>query len=297
MARRITAGVDGSPESRAAVHWAAREAALRGLPLRMVHAWLWQPLDVPIVQDREAQARSVESLVREAEAEITGRYPDVPVSAEVVADTAVAALLDESERTSMLVLGSRGHGAIVGFVVGSYGQQVIASAACPVVAVRAPAGEDQDQASVPEPHEGAEVVVGQHGTPEDCDAVLGFAFETAAAHGVGVRAVRSWSLPTLYTYSPGSMRLADEAGGLEPFEKKALADALKPWRERYPQVPVTEHVEMGSAGQVLLSAAGRALLLVVGRRARRSPVGARIGSVAHAALHHAPCPVAVVPPS
>ncbi|MFI1466658.1 universal stress protein [Streptomyces wuyuanensis] len=296
MARPITAGVDGSPESRAAVHWAAREAALRGLPLRLAHAWLWQPLDVPIVQDREAQARSAESLVREAESEITRRYPELRVSAEVVPDTAVAALLDESERTSMLVLGSRGHGAIVGFIVGSYGQQVIAAAASPVVAVRAPSAEDQDREAIPEPREGDEVVVGQHGTPDDCDAVLGFAFETAAAHGVGVRAVRAWSLPTLYTYSPGSMRLADEAGGLEPFEKKALAEALKPWRERYPEVPVTEHVEIGSAGQVLLSATARALLLVVGRRARRSPIGTRIGSVAHAALHHAPCPVAVVPP-
>ncbi|MEI5007229.1 universal stress protein [Streptomyces sp. PmtA] len=295
MAGPITAGVDGSPESRAAVHWAAREAALRGLPLRLVHAWLWQPLDVPIVQDREAQARSAESLVREAKSEITGRYPDVRVSAEVLPDTAVAALLDESERTSMLVLGSRGHGAIVGFIVGSYGQQVIASAACPVVAVRAPAGEE-DPATVPEPRTGDEVVVGQHGSPDDCDAVLGFAFETAAAHGVGVRAVRAWSLPTLYTYSPGSMRLADEAGGLEPFERRALAEAVKPWRERYPGVPVTEHVEIGSAGQVLMSATGRALLLVVGRRARRSPIGSRIGSVAHASLHHAPCPVAVVPP-
>lgn len=295
MARPITAGVDGSPESRAAVYWAAREAALRGLPLRLVHAWLWQPLDVPIVQDRETQARAAEGLLREAESEIGRRFPDVPVSAEVVADTAVAALLAEAERATMLVLGSRGHGAVVGFLVGSYGQQVIAAAACPVVAVRAPAGEDQ--AAVPEPGRGDEVVVGQQGSPEDCDAVLGFAFGTAAAHGLGVRAVRAWSLPTLYTYSPSSMRLADEAGGLEPFERKALAEALKPWRERYPGVPVTEHVEIGSAGQVLLSATARARLLVVGRRAHRSPVGSRIGSVAHAALHHAPCPVAVVPPS
>jgi len=60
-------------------------------------------------------------------------------------------------------------------------------------------------------------------------------------------------------------------------------------------VPVVEHIEMGSAGQVLLAAAGTAQLVVVGRRARRTAVGARIGSVAHGVLHHAPCPVAVVP--
>jgi nucleotide-binding universal stress UspA family protein len=61
-------------------------------------------------------------------------------------------------------------------------------------------------------------------------------------------------------------------------------------------VPVVEHVEMGSAGQVLLSvAATGAQLMVVGRRAHRTDVGARIGSVAHGVLHHAGCPVAVVP--
>ncbi|WP_309058154.1 universal stress protein, partial [Streptomyces sp.] len=81
-----------------------------------------------------------------------------------------------------------------------------------------------------------------------------------------------------------------------PYEEKALRDALAPWRERFPDVPVAEHVELGSAGQVLLSSSGAAQLLVVGRRARRGAVGPRIGSVAHAALHLAPCPVAVVPP-
>ena len=75
----------------------------------------------------------------------------------------------------------------------------------------------------------------------------------------------------------------------------AAREALAPWRERYPDVPVAEHVELGSAGQVLLSVSGGAQLLVVGRRARRGAVGPRIGSVAHAALHLAPCPVAVVP--
>ncbi|MFC5799796.1 universal stress protein [Streptomyces formicae] len=294
MAGPITAGADGSPESLAAVRWAAREAVLRGLPLRIVHAWLWQPLDVPIVQDKEAQAVSAERLVREAGAEVSARYPDLPVTTEVLPETAVAALLGEAERSRMLVLGSRGHGTLVGFLVGSYGQQVIASAECPVVSVRAPAG-DAEVTEESQPQAGDEIVVGQQGSAEDSAAVLGFAFETAAAHGAPVRAVRAWSLPPFFAYSPGTLRLVDEAGGLEPYEKQALGQALAPWRERFPDVPVTEHVEIGSAGQVLLSAVSRARLLVVGRRARRSAIGMRIGSVAHASLHHAPCPVAVVP--
>ncbi|MGQ4418778.1 universal stress protein, partial [Streptomyces sp. SAS_269] len=36
--------------------------------------------------------------------------------------------------------------------------------------------------------------------------------------------------------------------------------------------------------------AGRAQLMVVGRRSRRTAVGARIGSVAHGVLHHAKTP-------
>ncbi|GAA1566291.1 universal stress protein [Streptomyces globosus] len=283
----ITAGVDGSAESLAAADWAAREAALRGMPLRIVHAWLWQPLDVPAVQDQEAQAASAHTVLREAETHVAGRHPQLEVTAEVVRDTAVATLLREAEASDMLVLGSRGHGALAGFLLGSCGQQVIAAAKRPVVSVRARHGKTQGK--------GGEIVVGQQGPPEDGDAVLGFAFGEAAARGAALRAVRAWTLPSAFAYRPGSMRPVDEAGGLEPFERKALAEALAPWRKRFPDVPVTEHVEIGSAGQVLLSAVSAAQLLVVGRRTRRAPVGTRIGSVAHAALHHAPCPVAVVP--
>ncbi|MFG3346129.1 universal stress protein [Streptomyces sp. NPDC048018] len=288
MSREIVAGVDGSPESLAAADWAAREALHRGLPLRLVHAWRWEPLDLPLLQDPTEQQQAAREVLREAESAVAERHPELALSTEVIGDTPVAALLGATEHAELLVIGSRGHGAVAGFLLGSYGQQVIADAGVPVVAVRSRDGE------AAEPPTG-EILVGQHGTPEDSAAALGFAFATAAARGAGVQAVRAWSLPPLFAYSPASLRLADEAGGLVPYEEKALREALAPWRERYPDVPVTEHVELGSAGQVLLSRSGAAQLLVVGRRARRGALGARIGSVAHAALHLAPCPVAVVP--
>ncbi|APY84799.1 universal stress protein UspA [Streptomyces alfalfae] len=289
MTPAITVGVDGSPESLAAVDWAADEAALRGAPLRVVHAWLWQPLDVPVVQAPEEQAKFARAILREAEARAADRHPDLRPTSDMVSDTAVAALLGEAERAETLVLGSRGHGALLGFLLGSYGQQVIAAAACPVVSVRVPR-----DGALPD---GGDVLVGQHGSAEDSAEVLGFAFRAAAARGAAVRAVRAWSLPPVFAYSPGSLALVDEAGGLVQYETKALREALAPWRDRFPDVPVIEHVELGSGGQVLLAAAADARLVVVGRRARRSPVGSRIGSVAHAVLHHAPCPVAVVPHS
>ncbi|MFE9172155.1 universal stress protein [Streptomyces kebangsaanensis] len=288
MTRPITAGVDGSEESLAALAWAGREAERRGLPLRLVHAWRFEVHDAFDAGDRDTQRQWVRDGLAEAARTVADGHPDVTVTTDVVEDGAVDALLAAAAESEMLVLGSRGQGALVGFLLGSVGQQVITGARRPVVLVRA--GDEPSAEAA-----GREIVVGQHGAPEDSAGALRFAFETAAARGATVRAVRAWTLPPVFAYSPGSLKLLDEAGGLEPYERKALAAALQPWRERFPDVPVVEHVEMGSAGQVLLTAAERPQLMVVGRRARRTAVGARIGSVAHGMLHHAGCPVAVVP--
>lgn len=290
MTRPITAGVDGTEESLAALEWAAREAVRRNLALRVVQAWRFQPYEAIDAGDRETQAGWVKNAVADAARAVEARHKGLEVITDVLEGDTVDTLVGAGAEAEMLVLGSRGHGPVVGFLIGSVGQQVIAEARRPVVLVRA---GDQPSAEAA----GREIVVGQQGDPQDSADTLRFAFETAAARGAGVRAVRAWTLPPVFAYSPGSMQILDQAGGLEPFEKKALAAALRPWRERFPDVPVVEHVEMGSAGQVLLSVAARAQLMVVGRRAHRTAVGARIGSVAHGVLHHAECPVAVVPHS
>lgn len=69
---------------------------------------------------------------------------------------------------------------------------------------------------------------------------------------------------------------------------------LKPWRDKYPQVEVIEHFEIGSASEVLLSTGVRAGLVVVGRRSHEEGLR-RLGPVTHAVLHHATAAVAVVP--
>lgn len=289
MTRPITAGVDGSEESLAALAWAGREAVRRGLALRVVHAWRYEPHEA-VEGDRQTQARWVRDAVDAGVRTVSGRYAGLEVTTDIVEADVVGTLTAAAAESEMLVLGSRGHGRVVGFLLGSVGQQVIAETVRPVVLVRS---GDRAATEV----DGREIVVGQEGDAEDSAAALRFAFETAAARGATVRAVRAWTLPPVFAYSPGSLKLLDEAGGPEPYEIKALAEALQPWRERFPDVPVVQHVEMGSAGQVLLSMAGRAQLMVVGRRARRTAVGARIGSVAHGVLHHAECPVVVVPPA
>ncbi|MFJ3636045.1 universal stress protein [Streptomyces sp. NPDC090112] len=289
MKRTLVVGLDGSPESRAAADWAAEEAVRRDLHVHVVHAWLWQPLSVPLVQDQGVEARRAQEILEETRADLTRRHPRLSLTAEVVPDVPVPALLRAAKDAEMLVLGTRGHGALAGCLLGSYGQQLIASAECPVVSVRARHGIAETG-----PTEG-EVVVGQQGGVEESADVLRFAFEAAAARKVPLRAVRAWNLPPVYGYSPGSMWIAEQFGGLETYEKAALEQALEPWRVSFPDVDVIAHVEHGSAGHVLLSVASDARLLVVGRQIRESALGTRTGSVAHAVLHHSTCPVAVVP--
>ncbi|KAA6223535.1 universal stress protein [Streptomyces albofaciens JCM 4342] len=287
MPGTVTVGLDGTDHSLAAADWAAAEATRRGAGLRLVHAWVWRPLEALAAADEEVQRRWATEILQDAAARVAKNFPDLPATTEILADEPVAALVAASAAADLLVLGSRGHSTLVGYLLGSVGLQVLRQAPGPVVLVRSPR---PDEAARPRD----EVVVGVQDVRES-DPVLEFAFSAAAAQGVGLRAVRAWSVPPVVVWGGETMRAADDAGGLEPLERKRLADAVRPWRERFPQVEVVEHVEMGGAGQVLLAAGARARLLVVGRRGPGRHELRKIGAVAHAALHHAPCPVAVVP--
>ncbi|GGP34018.1 universal stress protein [Streptomyces abikoensis] len=288
MPGTITVGLDGTDHSLAAADWAAAEAARRGMALRLVHAWMWQPLDAAVAADADVQQQWAAGVLREAQERLSTAFPDLTVTSELVPAEPVPALLAEAARADLLVLGSRGHGAVVGHLLGSVSLKVLRQAVRPVVLVR-PARLDEPGPTMDE------VVVGVQETEETGGPVLDFAFAAAAARDARVRAVRAWTVPPVFAWSPGSIYLADEAGGLEALEAKRLAEALRPWREKYPQVEVVEHVEIGSAAEVLLSNGSGAALMVVGRRLPGSHDFRRLGSVAHAALHHALCPVAVVP--
>lgn len=287
MPGTITVGLDGTDHALAAADWAAHEAARRGMDLRLVHAWVWRGTDTVYIGDRAMEERWVRNVLNEAEARVAKVYPDLNVTTELLVDDPVPTLVAEAARAEMLVLGSRGYGTLTGYLVGSVSLQVLRQATRPVVMVRGPR-----QTTVQQGFD--EVVVGVQEAEEAGGPVLEFAFAAAAERGATLRAVRAWSIPSVLSWSPGSMWLADQAGGLEPLHKEILADALGPWRQKYPDVDVIDHVEIGAASEVLLSNSSRASLVVVGRRTHDTGLR-RLGSVTHAVLHHAPGAVAVVP--
>jgi nucleotide-binding universal stress UspA family protein len=74
-----------------------------------------------------------------------------------------------------------------------------------------------------------------------------------------------------------------------------LAEAIAGWRDKYPDVAVQSGVVREHPGVALAAESASAQLLVVGNRGKHAMAGTLLGSVSQAVLHHATCPVAVVP--
>ncbi|MBQ1120633.1 universal stress protein [Streptomyces smyrnaeus] len=293
MTGTITVGFDGSAQSQAAVDWAALEAQLRGLPLRLVHVWRWRPHTLGTDPDKEHEW--IEHVPRRAALRMEEHHPDLQVEQLNVPGVPADVLIDQSEESDLLVLGSRALSRTSGFLLGSVGQEVTARAERPVVLVRASYEDEEvrEERSLPEQPSTGPVVVGLD-LVQPSRAVLQFAFEAAALRGVELRAVHVWKLPPVFTYGP---HLIDQhqRSELGKREHRLLSTALLPWREKYPQVAVDEQAVPGNAGRHAIEWAHEASLLVVGRRVRRPALGPRLGPVTQAALHHATPPVAVVP--
>ncbi|MFF9088568.1 universal stress protein [Streptomyces sp. NPDC014991] len=298
MSRTVTVGLDGSQESRAAAEWAAREARLRGLPLRLVHVWapVAPAAEAPLL-GAETHQHWTERIPGETAEGLRLRHPAVEVVAEQRVGSPGEVLTAMADEAELVVLGSRGLSGVGGFLMGSVGLTVVAHAQHPVVLVRA--GEqaadehEQDPAGVPSaatPYR--PVVLGVDITAPD-DTVFAFAFEEAARRGTAVRAVHAWTTPPYHVYGLAVDPAFDQEVAQQ--ETAALSETLRPWREKYPSVPVVEDCGAGNASVRLVDAAHEASLVVVGRRTRPARLGTHIGPVTHAVLHHATAPVAVVP--
>ncbi|MGC0372914.1 universal stress protein [Streptomyces sp. SAI-229] len=312
MPHDIVVGVDGSAAGLAAAHWAAQEARRRGTGLSMVHAWHRHARPAPYIPMDSNERDWAERLLREAVRSVRAAHPGLRITDRLVCDATVTALLAASADADLLVLGSLGLGALSGFVTGSVSQRVVGRSTRPVVLVRAGRGAADEHLPAtdgvaPEEIPGTpyrQVVLGLR-TDRPCDELIGFAFDAAHRRGTGLRVVHAFRTPfhpapppsaPLVTAAPEGPALAPQPRAqASADEERTLTAVLRPWREKYPTVPVTETVTEGRAAVALVRATRNAGLLVVGRRTTDHRGGAHTGPVAHAVLHHVGCPVAVVP--
>ncbi|GAA2366920.1 universal stress protein [Dactylosporangium salmoneum] len=285
--RVIVVGVDGSPESLAAVEWAAEDAVRRGCALCLVHAFVWPALYAPVmvtVPDEPGAKGAAEETVAEAAAGAVAVAPGLEVRTDVQVRPPAAALVAASKRARTVVVGNRGLGGFAGLLLGSVGVQLAAHAACPVVIVR--------RADRQPGHEAGRVVVGVDGSPE-AERAVQFAFEQASYRGTGLTAVHAYQWPA--TGGPVDvLPLAYDPDDLRTDERRTLARSMSGWAGKYPGVDIRHTVVHGRAGAVLTELSAGAQLLVVGSRGRGGFTGLLLGSVSQAAIHHAGCPVAVV---
>lgn len=282
----VVVGVDDSPTSDLALRWAIEHARASGAMLRLVCAYRWaviRPWETPFA---ELHAPELKHLRAEADELLAGAHklavtvaPDLAIESAATEGDPVSVLLDESSHASVLVLGSRQLNPFGSVVLNSVAASVTARSRCPVVVLRAPAGE---------PAEDPAVVVGVDGT-QDSQTVLAFGFDYASRHRLPLKAILCWKGRRL----PAGLGLHPESSAERA--QSWLSEALAGWRPNYPEVPVSSAVIQDDPAPVLVAQSLEHSLLVVGTRTKHALAGTLLGSVSLAVLHHAICPVALVP--
>ncbi|MES9523577.1 universal stress protein [Streptomyces capoamus] len=288
MTLPLVVGVDGSDSCLPAVDWAVDEAARHGVPLRIVYASLWVRYEkgIPSVgPGRPAEQVLAEHIVASAADRAERHNPDVKVTTDIVPEDAVAALVREGDEAFALVTGSRGRGELKGALLGSVGLGVAARAHCPVIVVRG------DRAGLAGTHERILLGLGDTGTGPEAAR---FAFREAEARGCVLDVVRAWRRPA-YDRSGDRIRTGGPEDTYEQHASAAVEALLRAAAAEHPQVRTRPATLEGPAGKVLVDRSAAADLVVVGARHRRGHLGLQLGRVSHTLLHHAQCPVAVVP--
>lgn len=285
----VVVGVDGSQESYRALDWAARYAAERQLALRLVHAYGGSGARALAIElaaqsagsGHVAEASQVLEVARGYARSVTD--DTVKVETALYLGSAAGALRDESRGATLVVLGSRGHGAITGLLLGSVSVPVSAHAECPVVVAR---GSEARPVTAEAP-----VVVGVDGS--DCStAAVGFAM--AEAHRVGCPLVAALAWDEVWIGAPELAAVLPTTEEQHQEAVRTVSRTLASWSDSYPDVPVTRVVSRGRASDVLLREAAGARLVVVGSRGHGGFTGLLLGSTSQALLHKSPVDVAVV---
>jgi nucleotide-binding universal stress UspA family protein len=145
--RRIVVGVDGSPESKLALRWAARIAASEDAVIEVVAAWEFPPASGwAALPEGYSPKLEMDKIVTEAVDEVFGAQRPVGMTVRSVQGHPAAVLLKISRDAVMLVVGSRGHGGFLGLLLGSVSTKVAEHATCPVLVVH----ENPDHAELRE---------------------------------------------------------------------------------------------------------------------------------------------------
>jgi nucleotide-binding universal stress UspA family protein len=282
----IVVGVDGSPSSDVAIHWAARDAAMRNVRLTLVHvvnpvlpAWPQPPSrgDAEEWQVDEGK-RLIADAIKLVEEDTHDRRPAC-VNSEVYFSSTVPTLVDVSKEAEMLVVGCRGRDAFSRVLLGSVSTGLVHHAHCPVAVIHDEHPVIPDQSEAP-------VLVGIDGSPAS-ELATSIAFDQASRRGVELVALHAWR-----DIKPFQIPDLDWTA-LKSKEDMLLAERLAGWQERYPDVKVKRLVVCDRPAPQLIMHSDSAQLVVVGSHGRGGFAGMLLGSVSTAVVHGGRVPVIV----
>jgi nucleotide-binding universal stress UspA family protein len=284
----VIVGVDGSPQAAAALRWAVREADARKATLTAVFAWDWLEQGHAIVPDGfdpSSGQSDAEAILDGAIAAAIGAPRAKQVLRKAIRGLPVPALLDAAAEAELLVVGARGLGGFRSVLLGSVSHQCAHHATCPVAIVRS------DLASLPATID--RIVVGVDGSKAG-DPALDWSLQAGRIHRATVEAVHAWTLPYITGDVPS---LAFDPAPFDAAAHRVLDEAMQAVDATGLARPVVRTVTSGGAASVLLQAAQDADLIVVGSRGRGGFAELLLGSVSQHVVHHASCPVVIVPPA
>lgn len=283
----VVVGVDGSAASNAAVFWAAHEAAMRHVPLTLVH--MYNPVvpaypQVPTsagvaLWQKDDGSELLEHAVKIAEDALSTDRA-IAIGSEVKASAPVPTLVEMSRDADVVVLGSTGRSAVERVLLGSVSSGVAHGAKCPVAIIR-------EEASWLPQSKTAPVVVGIDCSPTS-EVALAIALDEASRRGVALTAVHAWS--DMAVYQLPWLEWREEA-------ERNLAEYLAGWQERYPDVKVNRVIVLDHPGRALIEESEGAQLVVVGSHGRGGLSGMLLGSVSNGVVHAVRAPVIVAHPA
>ncbi|MEY2225637.1 universal stress protein [Streptomyces sp. BF23-19] len=263
----VIVGVDGSDSARTAAMWAAAEAVRRDRPLHIVYGADTDGRTLYLSAETVEQVRHAgRGLLDETAEAVRAEFPSAHVTTEFSRSDPVTALHRAAALHGTIVVGNRGRGGFGSLLLGSVGLKTAAGAKTPMIVVRG-AGE-ADEAGV--------VVVGVR-DEHDLECAQ-YAAREAELRKASLRLLHVWNM---------LQSVGDVA------KLKAVTDRI---RDEYPDLTVQADAEKSvSVAGILVEASHHADLLVMGGRRSPGYIGPTLGRVTHTLVHHAHCPVLLVP--
>lgn len=280
----IHVGVDGSWRDTGALEWALQESLLRHEPLQVVHVIDEHLRHVPGWEPDLVDDAAME-LVNDVQQRLEESPGGLDHSTDLMVGPPARTLTEAAGESRMLVVGRRGLGTFKRLLVGSTSEAAVSLATVPVVIV--------PEQWKPADHSGPVLVA-----LDDSDgnaAVMEFAVTEALERKLPIRILHVWDLPAVYSWD--AMNVAGVSAEWAENAQRHFENVAAEWRLKYPEATIQIEVRRGHPVDGVVTAAEQsdAQLLVVGSHHHTRLAVLLAGSVTRGVLHHAVCPLAVVP--